>query len=65
MKNLFLSVDGNSTFDVILIWSVVAIVFFSCFGLQMFKSLKRLNDKYHIIGWNKYDVPDIYSYDED
>lgn len=64
MKELFLSVYGHATFDAILIWGVVLAVVFSCFGSQIASAIKKVNNRYHIVGWNHFDTPDIYSYDE-
>jgi hypothetical protein len=65
MKELFISLYGNDTFNALIIWTVIMVVIIGSFGHQITTLLKKFNRHYHVIGWNYFDTPDIYAYDEE
>jgi hypothetical protein len=65
MKDLILSVYGNTIFEEMLIWTVILAVIISSFGSQIVNKIKRFNNHYHILGWNHLDDVDIYSFDDE
>lgn len=65
MKDLILSVYGNTFFDELLIWAVVSVVIMACFGSKLAEVLTTFNNRHHILGWNHLDDADIYSFDDE